>query len=54
VIERVQPPEAGRSGLGVCAAVQLEINVPSENNPTGAKWGIDAIILKHRSRRGTT
>jgi len=52
-IRRAQPPGPGLSGLGVCAAVQLEFKITKENS-TGARWGLDAAILKHRSRRGTT
>jgi len=52
-ILRTQPHGPGLSGLGVCAAVQLEFKITKENS-TGARWGLDAAILKHRSRRGTT
>lgn len=52
-IDRFQPTVATLGNLGVCAAVQLEFIIESEFS-TGARWGLDAIILKHRSRRATT
>ena len=52
-IRRAQPPGPGLTGLGVCAAVQLLFRISAENS-NGSRWGLDAIILKHRSRRGTT
>lgn len=51
-LERAQPPQAGGSGLGVAAAVQLRVATSAA--ALGTAWRVNGIHLKYRLRRFTT